>query len=252
MTELRLTWIGQSGFLFDDGRDLVGVDLYLSDHLEAKYRGTDKPHVRLRACPVTPRDLAGLRWLFRSHKHSDHLDPGSVAEVMAAAPHAELVVPAPLVEYAVDELGAPAGRVIGAVAGQRVGPFLPVPAAHPDPGPAVLSVIVESGGIRTFHSGDTLAFDEQRRVLVAERPEVMLLPANGRVAERLGTPPNMSLEEAVALAREVGTRLLIPHHYDMFAFNSRPEDDVARVLSGSGLPYLIAPLGTPVALSAMV
>lgn len=246
-----LTWLGQSGFLFDDGHGLVGVDLYLSDHLEAKYRGTDKPHVRLRRCPVAPRDLAPLRWLFGSHKHSDHLDPGSVREVMAAAPHARLVVPAPLVGYTVDELGAPAGRVIGAVAGQRVGPFLPVPAAHPDPGPEVLSVIVESGGIRAFHSGDTLVFDEQRRALAAERPDVLLLPANGRVAEHLGTPPNMSLEEAVALAHEVRPRLLIPHHYDMFAFNSRPEADVVRVLDRSGLRYLIPPLGEPVDLAAV-
>lgn len=243
---IRLQWLGQSSFLVDGPDGRIGLDLYLSDHLEAKYRGSDKPHDRLHGCPVAVADLTDLMWIFASHKHSDHLDPGSIGPLMAAAEKARLVLPAPLVDYAVGEFGLPADRVMGAAAGDRVGPFHLLPAAHPEPSPSCLSTVVEVGGLGIFHSGDTLSFEALRDELVRIRPDIVLLPANGRVAEHLGTPPNMSLEESIALARACGARLLIPHHYDLFAFNSRPVEDVRRVLEASGVVHLVPELGRTV------
>lgn len=234
---MRLTRLEQSGFLLEGDALRVACDLYLSDHLEAKYRGTDKPHVRRHAPTRTPADLAGLDWVFASHRHSDHLDPGSIREVLAASPEATLVLPAPLVDYATTELGVPADRLHGAHPGERVGPFTLLPAAHPHVDAEFLSALIDLGGVRLFHSGDTLTFEAQGRLLAEAEPDVLLVPANGRVAEHLGTPPNMSLEEAVDLARACGEPLVIPHHYDLFAFNSRPAHEVARVLAASGLPH---------------
>ncbi|MEY2426028.1 MAG: hypothetical protein QOI61_1600 [Actinomycetota bacterium] len=236
---VRLTWLGQSSFVIDAPEGRIGLDLYLSDHLAAKYRGTDKPHDRLHPCSMTPADLADLDWVFASHKHSDHLDPGSIAALMNAATQATLVLPAPLVDYAADDLGVARDRMAGVAVGDRVGPFEILPAAHSAIDPSCLSVVVEVDGLRIYHSGDTLVFDEQRAALRELRPDVMLLPANGRVAEHLGTPPNMSLEEGIELARECGARLLIPHHYDLFAFNSRPAAEVRHVLAESGVAHLV-------------
>lgn len=236
---VRLTWLGQSSFVIDAPEGRIGLDLYLSDHLAAKYRGTDKPHDRLHPCSVAPVDLSDLDWVFASHKHSDHLDPGSIAEVMATAAGATLALPAPLVDYAADDLGVARDRMIGVVAGDRVGPFTILPAAHSEITPACVSVVVEVGGLRIYHSGDTLVFDEQCSRLQKLRPDVVLLPANGRVAEHLGTPPNMSLEEAIELARACGARLLIPHHYDLFAFNSRPVDEIRKVLDHAGIAHRV-------------
>lgn len=245
-----LRWLGQSSFLVDAPEARVGLDLYLSDHLAAKYCGTDKPHDRLHPCPVEPADLTDLTWIFASHRHSDHLDPGSIAAVIAAAGKATLVLPTPLLDYAADDLGVPRDRMRGVNTGEQVGPFLALPAAHPDITPSALSVLVEAGGLRIFHSGDTLCFDEQRALLRELRPDVVLLPANGRVAQHLGTPPNMSLEEAVGLARDCGAGLIIPHHYDLFAFNARPVDDVRRVLDESGLPHLVPEVGEVIDLTS--
>ena len=252
MPSVQLRWLGQSSFTIDGPEGLIGLDLYLSDHLATKYRGSDKPHDRLHACPVVPADLGALNWIFASHKHSDHLDPGSIAEVLKAAPAARVVLPAPLVDYAVDELRLPPGRLLGAAPGQHIGPFVLLPAAHPEQSPAFLSTIVEVGGLRVFHSGDTLCFAELRDALVRVRPDVVLLPANGRIAEHLGTPPNMSLEESIELARSCGSPLLIPHHYDLFAFNSRPLEEVRDVLDQSGVPHLVPAVGETVDLSAAV
>lgn len=237
--------LDQSGFLLEardcDGRltEAIALDLYLSDHLERKYRGTDKPHDRLYPSPVTPGDLAHVRWVFASHRHSDHLDPGSIAAVLEAAAGATLVLPAPLVGYAVDELGLPADRLAGVRPGERIGPLHALPAAHPERSDEVLSALVEVGGLRIFHSGDTLSFPELTWSLTDRRPDVVLLPANGHVAEHLGTPPNMTLEDAVVLARACRARLVVPHHYDLFAFNSRPEVEVRAVLAHSGVPHRV-------------
>ncbi len=247
---VTLQWLGQSSFLLSAPGCRVGLDLYLSDHLATKYRGTDKPHDRLHGCPVTPADLGDLDWIFASHKHSDHLDPGSIAAVMAAAPAVLLVLPAPLLDYAVSELHLPLDRLRPVVPGDVVGPFRLLPAKHPEVSPSLLSTIVDVGGLSIFHSGDTLCADELHAALCRIHPDVVLLPANGRIAEHLGTPPNMSLEEGVELARDCGARLLIPHHYDLFAFNSRPLDDVRRVLEASGVPYLVPAVGEIVDLSA--
>ena len=57
----------------------------------------------------------------------------------------------------------------------------------------------------------------------------MFLPINGRDPAR-GVPGNMTAAEAVDLADRVRPRFVVPHHYDMFTFNTVP---VAR-LRGRG------------------
>jgi L-ascorbate metabolism protein UlaG (beta-lactamase superfamily) len=243
-----LTRLDQSGFIIEAPEGRFAFDLYLSDHLAAKYRGTNKPHDRLHPPACRPSELTGLDWIFASHKHSDHLDPGSIRDVLAASPDATLLLPASLAGYARDELGVEEARIWGAAPGERVGPFTLLAAAHPDPGPQHLSTVLEVDGLRIFHSGDTLTFAEQERALRAVRPHVLLVPANGRVAEHLGTPPNMSLEEAVELASACGAKLVVPHHYDLFAFNSRPRPEVTSVLAASGLQYRVLSAGGSVRL----
>lgn len=246
---MLLQWLGQSSFLLTGSSGRIGLDLYLSDHLATKYRGTDKEHERLHACPVAPTDLTDLRWIFASHKHSDHLDPGSIAEVLAGAKSARLVLPAPLLDYATDDLGLPPERLDGVEVGDQVGPFTILPAAHPDRSPWAVSAIVDVDGVRVFHSGDTLAFDELQEALMRLQPHLVLLPANGRVAQHLGTPPNMSLEEGIAMVKACGAPLVIPHHYELFAFNSRPVEEIRLVLAESGLPHLVPEVGAIVNLT---
>src|SRR5678815_5668152 len=60
MQDLRLWWLGQSGFLVAwQGRHLL-LDPYLSDSLTRKYAGTDKPHVRMTERVLDPDTLRGL------------------------------------------------------------------------------------------------------------------------------------------------------------------------------------------------
>ena len=69
--------------------------------------------------------------------------------------------------------------------------------------------------------------------LMAQKPRVMLLPINGNRPER-GVAGNLSGREAAELAHAVGGTLAIPHHYDMFTFNTETPDEFVGTLSAPG------------------
>ena len=56
--------------------------------------------------------------------------------------------------------------------------------------------------------------------------DVLFLPINGRDPAR-GVPGNMTAAEAVDLAARVRPRFVVPHHYDMFTFNTVPVEAFA-------------------------
>lgn len=223
-------WLGQSGYAIKARSGLLVVDPYLSEHLTAKYADTDRPHVRMTAAPFRGHDLAGVDLVLASHKHSDHLDPGTVPGLMAASPAACLVVPTALLGHAAG-LGIPAGRIGGIDAGGSIEAagfhVRAIPSAHEglDTDAAghhlYLGFVVEVEGLRLYHSGDTLAYDGLAAHLGPVRSDVLFLPINGRDPRR-GVAGNMTAAEAVDLASAVRPRFVVPHHYDMFTFNTAP------------------------------
>jgi L-ascorbate 6-phosphate lactonase len=55
-------------------------------------------------------------------------------------------------------------------------------------------------------------------------------------------PGNMSAAEAVGLAEKVRPRFVVPHHYDMFTFNTVPVGEFeaeARGLPGGVVPRVL-------------
>ena len=67
--EVAIWWLGQSGYAIKTASILFYVDLYLSEHLTAKYAHTEKPHIRMTEAPIRGHDLTDTRWIFASHKH---------------------------------------------------------------------------------------------------------------------------------------------------------------------------------------
>ena len=189
-------WLGQSGFVLRSAGATVVIDPYLSDHLTTKYEATARPHVRITRCPLRPSELSGVDLVLASHKHSDHLDPGTIPDLMTASPGALLALPEPLAEHAIG-LGLPRKRVIGLLAGQKLeGPDLSVravPSAHEglDTDEAgrhpYLGFVVDLGGLRFYHSGDGVDYDGLDAAIGPEPVDVMFLPINGRDPAR-GVP----------------------------------------------------------------
>jgi L-ascorbate metabolism protein UlaG (beta-lactamase superfamily) len=242
--QVAIWWLGQSGYAIKSASTFIYVDLYLSDHLTAKYAATDKPHLRMTAAPLCGADITNAQLIFASHKHSDHLDPGTLPDLFRASPKARLVLPAAVVDYAVG-LGLDHGRLIPTrgdeildLQGFRVHS---IPSAHPGldytetDGYPFLGYGFDFGGVRLYHSGDTIVYDGLAERLRAFLPHLIFLPINGATVP--GTPPNMNADEAIAIAGQIGKPLLIPHHYDMFTFNTADVIDFARKAEAAGQPY---------------
>jgi L-ascorbate metabolism protein UlaG (beta-lactamase superfamily) len=227
---IAVWWLGQSGFLIKSRFGMLVIDPYLSEHLTKKYEGTEKPHIRMTRAPFRGAELAGVDLVLSSHKHSDHLDPGTMPDLLAASPGAALGLPAAIVEHA-ESLGLPRGRLIGLVADRSFTwkgfSVRPVPSAHEgldtdEQGRHLyLGFVIEVDGLRLYHSGDTLAYEGLPARLGPVPFDILFLPINGRDPAR-GVPGNMSAAEAVGLGRRLRPRFVVPHHYDMFTFNTVP------------------------------
>jgi len=243
---LIIYWLGQAGFVFEVNRLRVLIDPYLSDSLADKYRGKELPHIRMVPPPVLPGELGDIDLVFCTHGHTDHLDPGTLPLLHAANPGCRFVVPRALRALAL-ERGLPAASLIEVNAGDRLEPaaglrFSVLPSAHEvisrdrNDDHLFLGYLLDFGGITVYHSGDCVPFDglvEQLRTL---RPDIMLLPINGRDEYRSsrGIAGNFTLDEALELTDGVGAGYLIGHHFGLFDFNTiDPEAARRRIRQGS-------------------
>ena len=245
MSGLELWWLGQSGFRLrgaaDDGGPVIFLDPFLDPHQERAWQA-----------PVGPDALAQADLVLVSHEHMDHLDRPSLRQAAGRLkPDSRfvLVVPRPLVDDVVADLGLPRERVVGAQPdepidrpGVRVNP---VPARH---GVNVadaysfgtelsgglvryLGYVVELGGVRVYHAGDCIPYADQVARLRALGPHLALLPINGRDYYRESEHNivgNMEAREAARLAHDIGARVLVPMHWELMANNRGfPRDLVA-------------------------
>lgn len=225
----HLWWLGQSGFLLEwQGRHLL-LDPYLSDSLTRKYAATDKPHVRMTERVVAPERLDFIDVVTSSHNHTDHLDAETLIPLRRVNPKLEMVIPEANRDFVCERLGCPADWPRGLNAGQFTTvagfKFDAVPAAHEmvevdERGHhRFLGYVVQFGPWTIYHSGDTVLYDGMVNRLKLWPVDVAILPINGRSPERK-VAGNLRGREAAELARNIGARVVIPCHYEMFEFNT--------------------------------
>jgi L-ascorbate metabolism protein UlaG (beta-lactamase superfamily) len=247
-----LWWLGQSGFLLQwEGRRAL-LDPYLSESLTVKYAGTERPHVRMTARVVAPEDLTGIDLVTSTHAHTDHFDGGTLRPVLERNPAARLVLPAAQIALAAERAGCATERLVplddggeDEIAGFRV---TAVPAAHEEVERdeagrcRFLGYVLRFGPWSLYHSGDTVRYRGLARRLRPFRPDVALLPINGRDPAR-GVPGNLDGPEAAALARDIGARLVIPCHYEMFTFNTASPEPFRVAAARLGQPCRVLRAG---------
>ncbi len=249
---LQLWWLGQSGFLVAVRGSALLLDPYLSDSLTRKYADTERPHERLTARVVAPERLAFVDAVTTSHNHTDHLDAETLIPLLEANTELAIVAPEANRAFVAERLGVEPERLLGAddevtveVAGFTI---TGIPAAHEalerdDLGRCrYLGYVVAVGGWTVFHSGDTVLYEGMAARLRPYGIDVALLPINGR-EQRRGVAGNLDGSEAALLAHEIGARLAVPCHYDMFRFNTASPDSFARECRRLGQPYRIVRAG---------
>jgi L-ascorbate metabolism protein UlaG (beta-lactamase superfamily) len=248
---VRLSWLGQAGFVIEGAGMRLVIDPYLSDSLAAKYRGRLYPHQRLMAAPVSPLQLGQVDLVLATHQHTDHMDPDTLQPLMAQQPNLKLVAPKAARDEAIKRAGVRADRLHLIEAGERIQPLPGIfitatRAAHETlerdeaGNHKFLGYVIEIGGTRIWHAGDTIPFEGMVAELAALRPDIALLPVNGRSAELLanGVPGNLALDEAIALGRAIGAEAIIAHHFGMFDFNTADPDAIDRAAAESVIPHL--------------
>jgi L-ascorbate 6-phosphate lactonase len=249
--DLRLYWLGQAGFRIDVGETSFVVDPWASSHED-----------RLIPPPPLPQAAEGVDVLLVTHEHLDHLDLPFLPTILERSPSAIVVLPAPLVEL-VEPL-IPAAQIVAVQPGEAIElrevEIHVVPAFH---GVTMEDAYGDGSTLggrprfvgyvlgatrRIYHAGDSIVTDELRDALRDLDVEVALLPINGRDPEReaRGIVGNMSADEAVQLALELGSQQLVPYHWDGFAGNTVPPGtvvDAAAARIHVTLPARFAPLG---------
>ncbi len=215
--KFALMHLGQHSFILKLGK----VTLYLDPYL------TPDP-ARLVAPLFTPEEAVAADLILGSHDHGDHIDRAALPLLAAASPGAVLVAP----EAVRGTVPFPADRIRGlddggsvTVAGIRITAFA---AAHellrrdPDTGCyPCLGYVIEGNGVTACHTGDCCVYEGLQTRLSRWKFDLLMLPINGRDAERLrrNCVGNMTFQEAADLAGALEPELTVPAHFDMFAMN---------------------------------
>ena len=248
----QVWWLGQSGFLLHwQGRYLL-FDPYLSDSLTRKYAGTPKPHVRMSERAIDPALLDMIDIVTSSHNHTDHLDAETLRPLLAANPGARFVIPEANRAFVADRLQCDPAFPLGMRDGDTLEldgfRFTCVPAAHntierDEAGRCkFVGYVVQFGPYAVYHSGDTLWYAGMADLLKPFSVGLAFLPINGNKPER-GVAGNLDCAEAAELGLQIGARCVIPHHYDLFEFNTAEVGEFVREAEMRGIGYRVLRIG---------
>jgi L-ascorbate 6-phosphate lactonase len=200
-------WLYQAGVAIKTpGGTIALIDPYLSDSVTRSY---GLP--RAVAAPLDPAE-AQADALLATHSHEDHLDPDSIIPFLGH-PQMRFIGP-PMAADKVIEAGIDATRTTAVRRGDVISVGdLSVHAVHArhmfglEPTPDAVGYLVECGGVRIYHSGDT-EYDSE---IIADTRGVSaaLICING-------TTGNMNAHEAAMLAWLQGAKVAIPFHYGLW------------------------------------
>jgi L-ascorbate metabolism protein UlaG (beta-lactamase superfamily) len=248
----RLWWLGQSGFLIQYMGEHLLFDPYLSNSLTEKYNKTDKPHVRMSELVIDPSQLDMIDVVTSSHNHTDHLDAGTLIPLFNANPNIKFVAPEANRSFVAERCKINENRITGLITGASItcGSFelIGLPAAHNyvqvnELGQhCFMSFIVKLGDYTIYHSGDTLWFEGLEDLLGNYKIDVACLPINGNKPERK-VAGNLNPDEAAKLGKVINAGCVIPHHYDLFTFNTEKPDKFKQACEEHETPYKILEIG---------
>tara|TARA_Y100000588_G_C14280182_1_gene936726 strand:- start:12054 stop:12905 length:852 start_codon:yes stop_codon:yes gene_type:complete len=236
--KFHLWWLGQSGFLIKWCQNYILLDPYLSDSLTDKYSLTDKPHIRITEQTLNPKDLDFVSIATSSHNHTDHLDDQTLLAINESSQGLRLILPKANVQFATERLGKDSGiELIGIKENEsiKIGNFTinGIAAAHnqverdEEGYPIYMGFIVQFGNWAVYHSGDTLWHDQLTDSLLNWSIDVAIVPINGNDPSRR-VAGNLNGTEAATLSKAINAKIAIPHHFDMFEFNTASPNEFTK------------------------
>jgi len=248
----RAWWLGQSGFLIQYKGERILLDPYLSYSLSKKYDGTDKPHVRISERVIDPSLLRGISIVSSSHNHTDHLDAETLKPIIENNPGIRFVIPEANRTFVADRMQCDTAWPDGLNDGRELTmghfTFHGIPAKHnqidrDEKGNCrYMGYVVRFGDHAIYHSGDTLHFDGMEDLLRPFHVDMAFLPINGNDPARR-VAGNLDGREAAELGKAIGAKIVVPCHYDLFAFNTADPADFVHHCERLGQGFKVLRLG---------
>jgi L-ascorbate metabolism protein UlaG (beta-lactamase superfamily) len=255
---MRTRWLGWAGVELEHEGETIVIDPLTDPAGVFAALANGASEVELP--PVVPaepgRAVAGLV----SHLHRDHTDAGALAAALAegAAVHhppstEERNLALAQADHELGAAGLPRRRV-ATWGSASAGPFtftaLPAVDGLGDP---QVSWLVEAGGTRVLHLGDTVFHGAWWQMARRAGPfDVVFAPVNGAVIDfphqqpPSPLPAAMEPEQAALAGELLGARTVVPMHYGGFAFEPhyRPIADARERFerAARGRPFAAAPL----------
>lgn len=228
-----ITWLGQMGFILKTKTTTICIDYFATPMEE-----------RLVPPPIEADRLMGIDAFLGTHDHLDHIDHDAWKIWARTNSGARFICPRAVSRTVLAD-GVSSECLIGLNEGEsvRIGDMTvrAIAAAHEfldrDPETGLypyLQYIIEADGVRIHHSGDTVRYEGMLGKVIEHGPvDVELLPVNGRDSKRYRARciGNMTYQEAADFAGEAGTKIVVPGHWNMFAFNSADPNEFAEYIS---------------------
>ena len=228
--------MGQHTFIVKAGGKVIYIDPWFAD-----WSSRQTPSL------LTPPEAKLADFALITHGHGDHLCPETLPHMALASPRCLFVSPKTEKARMLNEGKIPAGRLLTIDAGEAISvggvKITAIKAKHetfdkhPTNGFPYLGYLVEAGGMRFYHAGDTIMYEGLLTTLQKWLPlDAAFLPINGRDAQRFrtGCMGNMTYQEAAELAGELKVGLAVPAHYDMFVGN---QEDPQKFVDFLGAKY---------------
>lgn len=228
--QVALFYLGQVGFLIKWNEKYLMIDGYLSDYVDRNCCSEQVQWVRNYPAPIKAEELDFVDYVLCTHTHYDHADPDTLSTLARVNSKAKYIVSAANVS-AISAYGIKKSDILGLLADKETVleqgiAVTAIPAAHEE------FHLDENGNykevgfrlslcdVTLFHAGDGCPYEGLAERLVG--CDVLMLPINGRdyyrtvICDIIGC---FDSREAVLLAREVGAKLLIPTHFDLYDCN---------------------------------
>ena len=200
---MKITFLGQSGLLFEKNGFKIMIDPYLSNSVE---KINPKNHRRVPVDKDFFRITPDI--MIFTHNHLDHYDPETVKHFITADSNITVLAPKSVWDE-VRKIGGNNNYVLfnrHTTWTESEIKFTAVKAEHSDITP--IGVIIEHSNKKYYVTGDTL-YNEEIFGDIPKDIYALFLPVNG-----MGN--NMNMNDAAGFAKRINAKRVVPIHIGMF------------------------------------
>lgn len=228
--QIALFYIGQVGFIIKYKEKYIMIDGYLSDYVDRNCSNELVKWIRLYPAPIKAEELDFIDYVFCTHAHFDHADPDTLSTLAKINKKVKFFVP-DAIRNTIESYGIEKNKITGLNHNEKINLFddtyvTALKSAHEEfhidenGNYMEMGYKFEFGNTSLFHAGDGCPYDGLEESL--KGCDILMLPVNGRDYYRtniLDIIGCFDSREALTLSKNIGAKLLIPTHFDLYDVN---------------------------------